>query len=163
MMLKKMGCFLLDLCEIYIPATAFLIMFTVFVLEIFCHYFFNYPLTWAYEVTVFGFIWTVILGAAYATRSGAHVMFDLLYEKQSPQVQRYMRIVGNAVLAVGFSITIPTSYQFIKFMAFEKSSVLRIPFHIGYAPYLAFWLIVVGRAIYNIAQDMRVASKGAKL
>ena len=160
MMLKKMGCFLLDLCEIYIPATAFLIMFTVFVLEIFCRYFFNYPLTWAYEVTVFGFIWTVILGAAYATRSGAHVMFDLLYEKQSPQVQRYMRMVGNAVLAVGFSITVPASYQFIKFMAFEKSSVLRIPFHLGYAPYLPFLLIVVGRAVYNVVNDVRVACKG---
>ena len=161
MTIKKVGSLLLDVCEIYIPACAFLIMFCAFVLEIFCRYFLNHPLIWTYEVTVFGFIWTVILGAAYATRSGAHVMFDLLYEKQSPTGQRYMRIVGNAVLAVGFSITLPASYQFIKFMAFEKSSVLKIPFHFGYAPYLAFLLIVVGRAIYNIAQDVRVASKGA--
>ena len=161
MTIKKVGSLLLDICEIYIPAIAFLIMFSVFVLEIFCRYFFNYPLTWAYEVTVFGFIWTVILGAAYATRSGAHVMFDLLYEKQSPTGQRYMRMIGNAVLAIGFSLTIPASYQFIKFMAFEKSSVLKIPFHFGYAPYLAFLLIVVGRAVSNIAQDARAASKGA--
>ncbi len=161
MTIKKVGSLLLDVCEIYIPACAFLIMFCAFVLEIFCRYFLNHPLIWTYEVTVFGFIWTVILGAAYATRSGAHVMFDLLYEKQSPTGQRYMRIVGNAVLAVGFSITLPASYQFIKFMAFEKSSVLKIPFHFGYAPYLAFLLIVVGRAIYNIAQDVRVTSKGA--
>lgn len=159
-MLKKIACFGLDVVEIYLPAAAFLIMFSVFVLEIFCRYFLNYPLTWAYEVTVFGFIWTAILGAAFATRTGAHVMFDMIYEKMSPKKQLYMRVLGNAVLAVGFAVTVPASYQYIKFMAFEKSSVLQIPFHLGFAPYLPFLLIVIGRAVYQIGVDVRKLTTG---
>lgn len=162
-MLKKVGCFCLDVCEIYLPAAAFLIMFSVFVLEIFCRYFLNYPFTWAYEVTVFGFIWTVMLGAAFATRTGAHVMFDMIYEKMPPKRRLYMRIVGNTVLAVGFTITIPSSYQYIQFMAFEKSSVLQIPFNLGFFPYLPFLLIVIGRAVYHIGVDVRKLRTGGGL
>ena len=84
---KKTGSFLLDLFEIYIPSVAFSIMFVVFVLQIFFRYFLNRPLTWPYEVTIFGFIWTAILGACFARRYGVHVVFGLIYDKMSPKIR----------------------------------------------------------------------------
>ena len=82
--LLKIGQFILDLFEIYIPAVAFSVMFIVFILQIFFRYFLNNPLTWPYEITIFGFIWTAILGACYARRLGIHVVFGIIYDTLNP-------------------------------------------------------------------------------
>ena len=45
--LKKLGLVLRDVVEIYIPVTSFVIMFLVFILQIFCRYVLRQPLQWA--------------------------------------------------------------------------------------------------------------------
>ena len=52
--MKKIGKFLQNCVELYIPIAAFLIMFSVFVIQIVARYVFKNPVQWAYEVTVMG-------------------------------------------------------------------------------------------------------------
>ena len=59
--LKKVGKFLRNCVELYIPIASFLIMFSVFVIQIVARYVFNSPVQWAYEVTVMGYLWMVVL------------------------------------------------------------------------------------------------------
>ena len=73
--LKKVGKFIRDCVELYIPIAAFLIMFAVFVVQIIARYVFKNPMQWAYEVTVMGYLWMVVLGACYAYRDRSHVTF----------------------------------------------------------------------------------------
>ena len=158
--LKKLGAFLLDVVEIYIPAVAFTIMFVVFVVQIFFRYFLNHPLTWPQEVTIFGFIWTAILGACFAKRHNVHVVFDLVYETRSPKTQLFMRMISNLFLAVAFAIALKPSYEFVQFMAFQQSSVLRIPFNIAYFPYVVFTVVILGRTLYDLVTDLKIIFKG---
>jgi len=158
--LKKTGIFLLDLFEIYIPSVAFSIMFVVFVLQIFFRYFLNSPLTWPYEVTIFAFIWTAILGACFARREGVHVVFGLVYDKVSPKTQTIFRLIANSLIFVAFLVALKPSYEQVMFMAFKKSTVLKIPFHIAYFPYVVFVVLILGHTLYDLAIDLNKLRKG---
>ena len=158
--LKKIGKFLLDLFEIYIPAVTFTIMFVVFVLQIFFRYFLNHPLTWPYEVTIFAFIWTAILGACFARREGIHVAFGMVYDKVSPKTQLYFRLIANGLIAFAFLVALRPSYEQVMFMAFKKSTVLKIPFHIAYSPYVVFVVLILGHTVYDLVIDIRKLTKG---
>lgn len=157
---KKTGTFLLDLFEIYIPSVAFSIMFVVFVLQIFFRYFLNHPLTWPYEVTIFAFIWTAILGACFARRHNAHVVFGLIYDKMSPKMQLIFRLIGNGLIFVAFCLALKPSYEQVMFMAFKKSTVLKIPFHIAFFPYVVFVVLILGHTLYDLVIDVRKLLKG---
>lgn len=63
---RRTGSLLRDLVELYIPAASFVIMFLVFILQIFFRYIVRQPLQWAYEVTVSCSLWLVILGSPSA-------------------------------------------------------------------------------------------------
>jgi TRAP-type C4-dicarboxylate transport system permease small subunit len=152
---KRIGLFLLDLFEIYIPSVAFSIMFVVFVLQIFFRYFLNRPLTWPYEVTIFAFIWTAILGACYARREGVHVVFGLVYDKVSPRMQVIFRLIANGLIFLAFLVALKPSYEQVMFMAFKKSTVLKIPFHIAYSPYVVFVILILGHTLYDLVIDIK--------
>jgi TRAP-type C4-dicarboxylate transport system permease small subunit len=158
--LKRIGLFFLDLFEIYIPSIAFSIMFVVFVLQIFFRYFLNHPLTWPYEVTIFAFIWTALLGACFARRHGVHVVFGLIYDKVSPKTQVIFRLIANGLIFAAFLIALKPSYEQVMFMAFNKSTVLKIPFHIAYSPYVVFVILILGHTAYDLVIDVRKLMKG---
>ena len=154
-LILRIGQFILDLIEIYIPAVAFSVMFLAFIVNIFYRYFLNNPLTWPYELTIFGFIWTAILGACFARRMKEHVVFGLIYDKLKPKGQLWFRLSSNTVVAAGFAIAFVPTYNYVQFMAFQKSTVLHIPFNIAYFPYVVFSLVIIGRSIYDIVLDMK--------
>lgn len=153
-LLKKIGIFLLDLFEVYIPSVAFSIMFVVFVVQIFFRYFLNSPLTWPYEVTIFAFIWTAILGACFARRKGVHVAFGLVYDYVSPTTQFIFRLIANGLILFAFLVALKPSYEQVMFMAFKKSTVLKIPFHIAYSPYVVFVVLIIGHTLYDLILDI---------
>lgn len=153
--IKKIGRFLLDLVEVYIPIITFSIMFSMFVVQIFYRYYLNQPLTWAYEVTTITFIWTVLLGAGYARRRQDHVSFSIIYDLMSDRFQMICRILGNVLIAVAFIIAIYPVYDYTQFLYTQKSSVLRIPFNIAFAPFLIFILLTIGHSLYDIFKDLK--------
>ncbi len=157
---KKIGQFFLDLFEVYISSAAFIVLFGVFVLQVFFRYVLNDPLTWPYEVTVFAFIWTTTLGAAYALRRRSHVVFSLVYDRLSPRWQLIFRLAGNFLVMAAFIISIVPTYLYLDFQKINKSTVLRIPFTIGFGPYMAFLLLIIGRMAYALVVDIRKLLRG---
>lgn len=102
--LKKVGKFLRNCVELYIPIASFLIMFSVFVIQIVARYVFNSPVQWAYEVTVMGYLWMVVLGACYAYRDRSHVTFTLIYDKLPVKGKAVCAFLGNLLMAVAFAV-----------------------------------------------------------
>jgi TRAP-type C4-dicarboxylate transport system permease small subunit len=151
----KIGQFFLDLIEKYIPTVSFSVMFLVFVLQIFCRYVLNQPLTWPYEVTIFGFIWTTMLGACYALRLKSHVVFSLIYDRLTPLTQLIFRLIGNLGILVAACLAVYPTYQYLVFQRINKSMVLRIPYNIAFSPYLIFLLVIAGRLVYSLVVDIR--------
>lgn len=145
-----------DIIEIYIPSITFVTMFLTFVIQIFFRYFLNNPLTWPYEVTVFGFIWTALFGALYAKRKNSHVKFTLIYDHMSPGKQLIIRLTGNLLMLISFIMGFYPAYDYIMFLAYQKSTVLFIPYNIAYFPYLVFMAGIIIRLILDIIADIRI-------
>lgn len=154
MRVRKTASFLLDLVELYIPIIAFTVMFLAFILSIFYRYVLRSPLTWPHETQVLGFLWTAVLGATYARRKGVHVKFTLIYEHSSPRTQAITRIVGNGLIALIFLISLYPSYDYVMFMSFQRTTVLRIPFSIAYFPYVVFLVLIVAHSVHDVIKDI---------
>jgi len=128
-------------------------------LEIFYRYFLV-PLTWTLEFTLIAFIWVTLLGACFAQRDSSHVMFTMIYDKVKPRTQIWMRIVGNTLVFMAFSISLYPTYRYINFMSFKKSDVLKIPMNIAFSPYIVFLIIMIGRLGYDIITDFKKLNRG---
>jgi TRAP-type C4-dicarboxylate transport system permease small subunit len=128
-------------------------------LEIFYRYFLV-PLTWTLEFTLIAFIWVTLLGACFAQRDSSHVMFTMIYDKVKPRTKIWMRIVGNALVFIAFSISLYPTYRYINFMSFKKSDVLKIPMNIAFLPYIVFLIIMIGRLGYDIVTDFKKLNRG---
>ena len=122
---KKAGAIILDIVEKYIPAITFGVMFSLFILQIFFRYFLNNPLTWPYELTLFAFIWTLMLGAGNAMRSDDHVEFGVIYDKLYSKGQCWFRVLGNTLVTVAFIISIVPVYKSV--MAFDYRKSRKMP------------------------------------
>lgn len=145
-----------DFIEIYVPITAFIIMFLTFILQIVMRYIFRNPLTWTYEVTVIGFSWTVILGACYAMKHRSHVTFTLVYDSVNPRNAAILRLLGNLILAVAFILLIAPSYEYVKFMDFQSTSVFKIKLSWIFAPFIYFLISIVLYTIEEIIEDFKI-------
>ena len=156
---KKIGRLFLDITEIYIPAIAFSLLFIAFLIQVFFRYFLV-PLTWPLEFTLMMFIWTTLFGACYAMRDNAHVRFTLIYDNAVPKVKYWMRIIGNLMLLISFIIAFVPTYNWVHFMSFKKSNVLKVPMNIVFFPYIIFMLIMMGRIVYNLYIDIKKLPEG---
>ena len=159
-MWRKIGQFLIDIPEKYVSSIAFTTLFVVFVLQIFFRYVLNRPLIWPYEVSIFAFIWTAVLGACFAKRHNVHVVFSLVYDKMNPLGQLIFRVIGNSLIVISFAIALYPTYDYIRFMRVERSVQLKITFDIAYAPYLVFMVLIIGRLALDVYKDIRKLVKG---
>lgn len=151
---KRVGRFVLDLIELHIPTAAFATLFIAFILQIFNRYFLR-PLTWPEEYALIAFIWTALLGGLYAKRMGSHVEFTIVYDMMSPRVRRVMRITGNLLVIAALVIAIRPSAEYVSFMSFKKSNVLRIPMNVAYTPFIIFLVMMTGRLLVDVFRDLR--------
>lgn len=151
-----------DIVEIYIPVASFVIMFVVFIAQIFSRYILRAPLSWAYEVTVSCYLWLVVLGACYAQRNRSHVTFTLLTDKLPMRVQAAFIGLGSLLIAFAFIWSFVPSIDFVAFMKAQKTSVLRIGLNIVYAPYIPFLAFNILYMLSDIVLDFKVAFGLAK-
>ena len=156
----KIGQFFIDIPEKYVSSIAFTTLFVVFVLQIFFRYVLNRPLIWPYEVSIFAFIWTAVLGACYAKRHNVHVVFSLVYDKMNPLGQLIFRLIGNSLIMIAFVIALYPTYDYIRFMRVERSVRLKITFDIAFGPYLIFMVLIIGRMAVDVVRDIRKLAKG---
>ena len=157
---KKIGSFILDIVEIYTPVVVFILLFCVFMLGIFFRYF-RHPLTWTLEFTLMAFIWLVLFGACFAKRKSSHIKFTMIYDKLKTKSKTWMRIVGNALVFIAFSISFLPTYRYIIFMSYKKSTALRVPMSIVYFPYIVFLIIMIARLGYDIITDIKKLKEGS--
>jgi TRAP-type C4-dicarboxylate transport system permease small subunit len=152
--LKSVFRVLLDVVELYIPMLAFLSIFVCFLLQIVSRYFFT-PLMWPEELALIAFLWAALLGALYAKRSDSMVCFSMIYDAVGPKIQRWMRLVGNTILAVVLAVSFKPTLDYVVFMKFKTSATLGIPLNIAYSCYIIFLADIVVRYVVDIVRDIR--------
>lgn len=154
--LKKIGKFIRDCVELYIPIAAFLIMFIVFVVQIIARYVFKNPMQWAYEVTVMGYLWMVVLGACYAYRDRSHVTFTLFYDKLPVKGKAVCGFLGNLLMAVAFVVMFVPSCKMISQMKIQETSIFKIGLNIVYLPFIPFMIIILLYILSDMWLEIKV-------
>lgn len=153
-----------DLYEIAIPTLAFLMMFGMFMWGIFCRYVLKASATYANEIQIMGYLWTVLPAALWARRRNDHVCFSMLYDSLNPRGQRWIRILGNLFMTVMYIFLLSGSVRFILNLR-QKSMALQIPLKFLYLP---FPILIAGILLYSVwdlytdVRDIVLESTGRK-
>ena len=155
-MAKKIVNFLQKCVEEVIPMWTFSIMFIVFIVQIVARYVVRNPLSWAYEVTVICYLWTVMFGTCYTTRKKSHVKFTMLYDALQPKGKALLVFAGDLIIAAAFIIMTSPVIKFIGQMKIQVTGVFKIGLNIVYAPFIPFMFIVLAYTLYEMWQCFQV-------
>lgn len=144
--MKKVLLKIRDFYEIVVPTLAFAMMFGMFMWGIFCRYVLKASVTYANEVQILGYLWTVLPAALWARRRNDHVCFALLYDSVKPRTQRLIRILGNLFMVVVYCFLMYGAVNYILNLR-QRSMALRISLKVLYMP---FPIMVGGILLYSL-------------
>lgn len=152
--LKKIYQGVSDLFEVYLPCVSFVVVFVTYVIMIAYRYIFNAQINWIYELSMIAFVWTVVLAASYGSRTDDHIVFTMLYDLFPERGRAVFRIAGNLVIVIIMSILLPRAIDAVSFLSIKKSSLMKIPFNIIYAPFIVFNVLTIVHHALKIAKDV---------
>jgi TRAP-type C4-dicarboxylate transport system permease small subunit len=115
-----------DVIEQGLGVLFLLVMFVSVLIQIFFRYVLRTPLTWTEEAARYSFIWTVLLGAAFAVRKKEHVVMDVLVKRFPIYLQRYISIALNVIILISLIYLWPVSWKFFYFMKNVSAPTLNI-------------------------------------
>jgi TRAP-type C4-dicarboxylate transport system permease small subunit len=128
----------------------FLCLFVVFIIQITARFGLNRPLPWTDEAAVILYVWVILWSAATIVPEREHVVFDLLWNSVGVRARQAMRIVGNLLVGGLALVALPASWDYVHFMARERTPVLDLPFMAVYLPFVALLLGIVLRSVLAV-------------
>ncbi len=157
--LKKMVDFVVSISKV---ATAFGISAGVALafVNVVARYLFDSSLTWAGELTIYLFLWSVFFGAVYCFKEDAHIAVDVFLLKAPPKVAKILMIL---TLLISLIFTVAIAYYGYEYLLLyidlgEMSVDLDIPLWIPFAVIpvsFAFSSIVL---IYRLIETIKTPS-----
>lgn len=118
-------------------------------------YLFDASLTWAAELTVFLFLWSVFFGAAYCFKKDAHIAVTILLDIMPSSIAKGFLIISHLVTIVFLLAVSYYGYEYLQLVIeLEEMSIdLEIPMWIPYMVIpisFAFAAFRVGEKLYSI-------------
>lgn len=101
-------------------------------LQVIFRYLLNHPLFWSEELSRYCFVWIVFVGAAIATKQGAHIGVDYLVKKLPSRFKNYLRIAINILIISFLVIIIIQSILVVIVNMSQYSPAIRIPMGLIY-------------------------------
>lgn len=147
--LKRIGKKIVDFLGIVIPSFTFMVIFITFMVTILSRYLFKTPVTWSYEVSVLGYMWTMFFGVGKAIEADEHVVFGLVYDAVKPFTQFVFKVVYNTFLLVLLVICLVPCWN--SMMSKQMvTGVLKLPYTIVFAPFMYMLVEIIVRTAINI-------------
>ncbi len=156
--LLRLGAFLLDVMEIYVPAISFLVIFLVFIYQIFSRYMLSAPVSWSFDITMTLYVYAIMLGACYTLREKEHITFSMLYDMAGEKGKLAMRLCGNLLVLSVFILSWPSCFHYawtIVTSQIKKTSVLFIPYKYLYIPMIFLMADSIVRLGISVIKDIR--------
>lgn len=132
----------------------FLALFLTFLVQIAARFGFNKPLPWSDELAVILYLWVILWACAFVVPEKEHVMFDLVWNSVSPATRRLMRMVGHTLIGGLAIAAIPASWEYVHFMAREKTAVLGLSFEWVFLPFVLLLVSLAARSWHGLVQAM---------
>jgi TRAP-type C4-dicarboxylate transport system permease small subunit len=153
-LLKKVGRAIVDFIEVYLPIGVFVLMFIVFLINIFTRYVLRNPQNWTFEFSVNSFVVVGILGACVAYRLEDHVVFDMVYARRSPRGQALMRIISYIIVIVFVGIALPETLWSL-WNNPAVTSIMKVPDKYIFSVLPVMLVSTLARTIYRLVHDIR--------
>ncbi len=125
-------------------------MFAAFIVQIVFRYFLNLPLGWTVEYVTIAWLWGIFFGYTFVVKADDAIRLDIVYQLVPPTARRVMDVVAGLVCAGIFAWSIPKAWDFVTFMAIERTSFMRIRFDIVFSIYIPFAIAVVIRSLMSV-------------
>jgi TRAP-type C4-dicarboxylate transport system permease small subunit len=132
----------------------FLGLFITFLMQITARFVFDQPLPWSDELAVILYLWIILWACACVVPEREHVMFDLVWNRVSPATRRLMRMVGHTLIGGLALAAIPASWEYVHFMAREKTAVLGLSFEWVFLPFVLLLVALTARSWHGLVQAM---------
>ena len=152
--LKKAVRWFADFIEVHLPIAVFVMMFLVFLINVFFRYVVKNPQNWTFELSINSFVVVGPLGACAAYRTEDHVIFDLLYTRLNSKGQNILRIISYVIVIVLFLIAIPGSIRYLVKLP-AVTSIMRIPLRFVFSAFPILLISTVLRSAYRLVLDFK--------
>ncbi len=141
-------------------------------INVVARYIFESSLTWAGELTIYLFLWSVFFGAVYCFEKDTHIAVDVFLEKASPKLRKAFILI---TLIISFIYVAAIAYYGYEYVLLyidlgEVSVDLNIPLWIPYVVVpisFAFSAIVLLNKIITIlktpAEKIKLKSEAQEL
>lgn len=96
---------IVSLFEVTVITLGFAVATLLLFANVVARYVFDSGFTWVLETVQYLFAWVVLVGAAHGVKAGIHLGIDILTEKFSLAVQRYLALLAVTVCLL-FSVTV---------------------------------------------------------
>ncbi|MGH1330652.1 MAG: TRAP transporter small permease [Paracoccaceae bacterium] len=130
-------------------------MFVSFLVQVVFRYVLNLPLGWTVEWVTIAWLWGILFGYAFVVREADVIRLDILYGALPPLGQRICDVISGLIIAGVFAYTLPAMYDYVSFMALERTAFIRIPFNFIFSIYLAFVCSVSIRSLISVYHALR--------
>ena len=146
---KNLGRKILDIFDIGVTSISFVVIFVTFMISIISRYVLRIPVTWTYEISILGYMWTMFFGVGRAIENDQHVVFSLVYDKVSPKTKRIFLILYNTLLVVLLAVAfLPCVQAMLK--STMKTGVLKLPYKVVFAPFFFMLVEIIVLSAINI-------------
>ena len=130
-------------------------IFVSFILQIVSRYVIRQPLGWTLEACLLAWMWLVFWASAFTLKESDHVRFTVLVDASRPGLRRVYLLI-TAVLVIGaLAMSLPATYDFVTFMAIEKTSLLKVRFDFVFSIYLIFAVAIITRYLWVLIEMVR--------
>jgi TRAP-type C4-dicarboxylate transport system permease small subunit len=133
------------------------ILLTVMTILVFMQVVFRYglflPLDWGEEASRYLFIWSAMLGAAVATKRGAHFGVDFLVKALPSPLQMLVAVSANLCVCALMGFVVVQGTKLVIINLSQMSPTLAIPMAVPYAAIPACALLML---IYTISETWAI-------
>ncbi len=157
-LLKKIYHFIIIFFEEILSTVALITCASAIVIQVFYRYFLNISLEWPFELSIYAYIWTLYLGAAWGVRKGRHVKFNILYDKLPIKVQKMVNIIFNTITTAVFIIIFKPVWEYLLFNYRIKTVALKIPWTYVFMVFSIFLVLTIIHNIEHIICDIKFLS-----
>lgn len=129
-------------------------MFVTFIIQVAFRYLLNLPLGWTVEYVAITWLWGILFGYAFVLRDAEIIRLDLVHSLVPAPVQRGMDALSGILCAGIFAWSLPKAYEFVTFMAVEKTAFLQLRFDLLFSIYIPFAVAVIVRSLLVVRRAL---------
>ena len=128
-------------------------------------YVFNKSFTWASELTMYFFLWSIFFGSVYCFKKDAHISINILLEKVPAKITKVLMLISNIITLIFLLAVAYYGYKYIQLVIEidEKSIDLEIPMWIPYLVIPVSFTFSGYRIIEKLAKIVKTPSDMLKI